>query len=95
MNIWQVILPPEGSTFLSDDLGLLESVEFEQRIKMILEIINEVEWTDMDPDTITRFSDIYIYRDILKNSPFSKGVFFAPFYMSNEIMPSKIINARL
>lgn len=49
----RVILPTEGSTFLSDDLGLLESVEFEQRIKMILEIINEVEWTDMDPDTIT------------------------------------------
>lgn len=55
MNVWQVILPTEGSTFLSDDLRLLESVEFEQRIKSIWEIIEEVEWKDMDPDTVTRF----------------------------------------
>lgn len=55
MNVWQVVLPTEGSTFLSDDLRLLESVEFEQRIKSIWEIIEEVEWKDMDPDTVTRF----------------------------------------
>lgn len=49
----RVILPNNGSTFLSDDLGLLESVEFQQRIKHVVDIINEVEWKDMDPDAIT------------------------------------------
>ncbi|XP_058110357.1 UDP-glucose:glycoprotein glucosyltransferase isoform X2 [Magnolia sinica] len=49
----RVILPLDGKTFLSDDLGLLESVEFEQRIKHIVEIIEEVEWKDVDPDDLT------------------------------------------
>ena len=40
---------------LSHDLLLLESVEFKQRIKFILEIIEEVKWQDVDPDMLTRF----------------------------------------
>lgn len=48
------MFPLAGSSFLSDDLGLLETVEFKQRIKYILEIIEEVKWQDMDPDSLTR-----------------------------------------
>ncbi|KAL6178989.1 hypothetical protein ACLB2K_050505 [Fragaria x ananassa] len=43
----------EESSFLSHDLSLLESVEFTQRIKHIVEIIEEVKWQDVDPDTLT------------------------------------------
>lgn len=42
-------------TFLTHDLNLLESVEFKQRIKHIAEIIEEVQWQDIDPDVLTRF----------------------------------------
>ncbi|XP_024024438.1 UDP-glucose:glycoprotein glucosyltransferase isoform X2 [Morus notabilis] len=49
----RVMYPSDGSTFLSHDLHLLESVEFKQRIKLIVEIIDEVNWQDVDPDTLT------------------------------------------
>lgn len=45
----------DGDTLLSHDLHLLESVEFKQRIKHIVEIIEEVKWENMDPDMLTRF----------------------------------------
>jgi UDP-glucose:glycoprotein glucosyltransferase len=45
----------EESTLLSQDLTLLESLEFKQRIKHIVEIMEEVKWQDVDPDTLTRF----------------------------------------
>ncbi|XP_068649445.1 UDP-glucose:glycoprotein glucosyltransferase [Aristolochia californica] len=55
----RVIFPVEHSTFLSDDLRLLEEVEFEQRVKHIAEIIEEVDWQDVNPDDLTSkfFSD--------------------------------------
>ncbi|GAB4848141.1 hypothetical protein Ancab_002807 [Ancistrocladus abbreviatus] len=43
----------EDDVFLSHDLHLLESLEFKQRIKQIVEIIEEVKWENMDPDSIT------------------------------------------
>ncbi|KAJ9158912.1 hypothetical protein P3X46_024455 [Hevea brasiliensis] len=46
------VLTNEG-TFLSHDLNLLESLEFKQRIKHIAEIIEEVQWQDIDPDVLT------------------------------------------
>ncbi|KAF9602136.1 hypothetical protein IFM89_025181 [Coptis chinensis] len=49
----RVMVPVEGSIFLSQDLGLLESVEFEQRIKHVMKIIDEVDWKDIDPDVLT------------------------------------------
>lgn len=49
----RVTVPVKGSSFLSLDFGLLESVEFEQRIKHIVEIIENVEWQDVDPDVLT------------------------------------------
>uniref|UniRef100_A0A1D1XJM9 UDP-glucose:glycoprotein glucosyltransferase n=2 Tax=Anthurium amnicola TaxID=1678845 RepID=A0A1D1XJM9_9ARAE len=49
----RVILPADGDTFLSDDLDLLESVEFEKRIKYVVDIIEGVEWSDVDPDDLT------------------------------------------
>lgn len=50
----QVMFPSDESTFLSHDLHLLESVELKQRIKHIVEIIEEVSWQDIDPDIVTR-----------------------------------------
>lgn len=49
-----MVLGDEG-TFLSHDLQLLETVEYKQRIKYIVEIIEEVKWQDIDPDMLTRY----------------------------------------
>ncbi|RDX75646.1 UDP-glucose:glycoprotein glucosyltransferase, partial [Mucuna pruriens] len=49
----RVTYPIDESTFLSADLLLLESIEFKQRTKHILEIIEEVKWQDVDPDILT------------------------------------------
>ncbi|XP_068312697.1 UDP-glucose:glycoprotein glucosyltransferase-like [Pyrus communis] len=49
----RVTLVNDGGTFLSHDLRLLESLEFAQRIRHIVEIIEEVKWQDMDPDILT------------------------------------------
>ncbi|KAL3004823.1 hypothetical protein AAZX31_08G185500 [Glycine max] len=49
----RVTYPIDESTFLSPDLLLLESIEFKQRTKHILEIIEEVKWQDVDPDMLT------------------------------------------
>ncbi|XP_059648174.1 UDP-glucose:glycoprotein glucosyltransferase isoform X1 [Cornus florida] len=49
----RVIRTTDDSTFMSHDLHLLESVEFKQRIKHIVEIIEEVKWEDIDPDMLT------------------------------------------
>nr|CAD1836155.1 unnamed protein product [Ananas comosus var. bracteatus] len=50
----------DGNSFLSDDLGLLDSVEYNLRIKYIVDIIEEVEWVDVDPDYLTSkfYSDL-------------------------------------
>ncbi|KAJ9552536.1 hypothetical protein OSB04_016581 [Centaurea solstitialis] len=48
----RVVRVPDSVTFLSQDLNLLESVEFKQRIKHIADIIEEVTWDDVDPDTL-------------------------------------------
>ncbi|XP_061337152.1 UDP-glucose:glycoprotein glucosyltransferase isoform X1 [Gastrolobium bilobum] len=49
----RVTYPIDESAFLSADLQLLESIEFKQRTKHIVEIIEEVEWQDVDPDMLT------------------------------------------
>lgn len=51
---------PIDDDFSSDDLGLLESLEYEKRIKHILEIIEEVELINVDPDELTSkfYSDL-------------------------------------
>ncbi|KAF3637054.1 UDP-glucose:glycoprotein glucosyltransferase [Capsicum annuum] len=49
----RVISLVDDISFLSHDLQLLESLEFKQRIKHIVEIIEEVEWVDIDPDMLT------------------------------------------
>ncbi|THU65445.1 hypothetical protein C4D60_Mb05t03700 [Musa balbisiana] len=49
----RIFILKDGSPFLSDDLSLLESVEYELRIKYIYEIIDQVEWVDVDPDDLT------------------------------------------
>ncbi|KAL0422276.1 UNVERIFIED_CONTAM: UDP-glucose:glycoprotein glucosyltransferase [Sesamum latifolium] len=49
----RVIRLSNGSTFLNHDLHLLESLEFKQRIKHIAEIVEDIEWEDVDPDMLT------------------------------------------
>jgi hypothetical protein len=49
------MFPGDEGTFLSHDLHLLETMEFKQRVKHIGEIIEEVQWQDVDPDMLTRF----------------------------------------
>ncbi|KAM6554272.1 hypothetical protein CsatB_015034 [Cannabis sativa] len=49
----RVTLSVDGSMFLSHDMHLLEALEFKQRIKHIVEIIEEIKWHDVDPDTLT------------------------------------------
>ncbi|KAH1236968.1 UDP-glucose:glycoprotein glucosyltransferase [Glycine max] len=56
----RVTYPIDKSTFLTADLHLLESIEFKQRTKHIVEIIEEVEWRDVDPDTITSELDMAV-----------------------------------
>lgn len=59
----------EGTTFLSHDLQLLESLEFKQRIKHIVEIVEEVKWEDVDPDMLTRFIFFLVFTAFLDNFP--------------------------
>ncbi|KAJ8506506.1 hypothetical protein OPV22_007392 [Ensete ventricosum] len=56
----RIFILKDGSPFLSDDLSLLESVEYELRIKYIYEIIDQAEWVDVDPDDLTSkfYSDL-------------------------------------
>lgn len=49
----RVMFPIEESTFVSHDLHLLESVEFKHRVKHVKEILEEVEWQNIDPDMLT------------------------------------------
>lgn len=59
----RVIHPIDESTFTSHDLRLLDAVEFKQRIKGIVEIIEEVKWQDIDPDMLTSkfISDVIMF----------------------------------
>ncbi|KAJ6389720.1 hypothetical protein OIU77_027940 [Salix suchowensis] len=59
----RVMFPGDEGTFLSHDLHLLETMEFKQRVKHIGEIIEEVQWQDLDPDMLTSkfVSDIIMY----------------------------------
>ncbi|XP_012568016.1 UDP-glucose:glycoprotein glucosyltransferase [Cicer arietinum] len=49
----RVTSPIDENTFLSADLYLLESIELKKRTKHIVEIIEEVNWQDVDPDMLT------------------------------------------
>ncbi|KAI3990911.1 hypothetical protein MKX01_026095 [Papaver californicum] len=59
----RIMLPAHGSTFSRYDLDLLESVEFGQRIKHIMEVVEETKWDDMDPDMLTSkfLSDLIMF----------------------------------
>lgn len=48
----RVVRVTDGVTFLSQDLNLLESLEYKQRTKHIADIIEEVTWENVDPDTL-------------------------------------------
>ncbi|GMH06742.1 hypothetical protein Nepgr_008582 [Nepenthes gracilis] len=49
----RVIQLADDDTFLSHDLHLLESLEFKQRVKHFVEIIEDAKWEDTDPDSLT------------------------------------------
>ncbi|XP_066322950.1 UDP-glucose:glycoprotein glucosyltransferase-like [Miscanthus floridulus] len=56
----RVFIMNEGESFLANDLGLLESIEYDLRTKYIFEITEEVEFAGVDPDDLTSqfYSDI-------------------------------------
>jgi UDP-glucose:glycoprotein glucosyltransferase len=56
----RVFVMNEGEPFLANDLGLLESMEYDLRTKYIFEIIEEVEFAGVDPDDLTSqfYSDL-------------------------------------
>ncbi|KAL0920817.1 hypothetical protein M5K25_009987 [Dendrobium thyrsiflorum] len=56
----RVFASMNGVSFSSDDLELLESVEYQHRIRHIHELIDEVEWSNVDPDELTSnfYSDL-------------------------------------
>ncbi|KAI4342257.1 hypothetical protein MLD38_026900 [Melastoma candidum] len=49
----RVLFPPANASFTGDDLRLLESVEFNQRIKHVMEVIEAADWQNIDPDMLT------------------------------------------
>lgn len=49
-----MIFPVDEKTFLGQDLHLLESMEFSQKVKPVQEIIEGIEWQGLDPDLLTR-----------------------------------------
>ncbi|KAF3525313.1 hypothetical protein F2Q69_00051379 [Brassica cretica] len=58
----RVIFPVDERTFMGHDLHLLESMEFNQRVKPVQEIIEGIEWQGVDPDLLTSkyFSDVFM-----------------------------------
>ncbi|KAJ1295214.1 hypothetical protein BS78_01G207000 [Paspalum vaginatum] len=56
----RVFIMNNDESFLANDLGLLESMEYDLRTKYIFEIIEEVEFSGVDPDDLTSqfYSDI-------------------------------------
>ncbi|CAN6310811.1 unnamed protein product [Urochloa humidicola] len=56
----RVFVMNKGESFLANDLGLLESMEYDLRTKYIFEIIEEVDFAGVDPDDLTSqfYSDI-------------------------------------
>lgn len=49
----RLVLLREENILLREDLLLLESMEFKQRIKQIADIVEEVKWENIDPDMLT------------------------------------------
>ncbi|KAF8672264.1 hypothetical protein HU200_049461 [Digitaria exilis] len=64
-----VFVMNEGEPFLANDLGLLESIEYDLRTKYIFEIIEEVEFIGVDPDDLT--SQFYSDTAMLVSSSMS------------------------
>ncbi|XP_013591506.1 PREDICTED: UDP-glucose:glycoprotein glucosyltransferase isoform X2 [Brassica oleracea var. oleracea] len=58
----RVIFPVDERTFMGHDLHLLESMEINQRVKPVQEIIEGIEWQGVDPDLLTSkyFSDVFM-----------------------------------
>ncbi|KAF8723076.1 hypothetical protein HU200_022226 [Digitaria exilis] len=65
----RVFVMNEGEPFLANDLGLLESIEYDLRTKYIFEIIEEVEFIGVDPDDLT--SQFYSDTAMLVSSSMS------------------------
>lgn len=76
--------PIDENNFLSHDLHLLESVELKQRVKHIVEIIEEVNWQDIDPDIVTRLVDFCSFSIILSHSFSFYSFLFLPFSFWGE-----------
>lgn len=52
----------EGHYFVKEDFSLLENVEYEKRVKQVEELVDKIQWTDVDSDDLTRFCNRSLSR---------------------------------
>jgi hypothetical protein len=53
-NDVQVFIQEEGKYFVAEDFLLLETVEYDKRVKPVEELIEKIEWESVEPDDLTR-----------------------------------------
>lgn len=54
--ICQVFVQEHGHYFVAEDFSLLETVEYEKRVKQVETLVEKVEWEGIDSDELTRWS---------------------------------------
>lgn len=50
----QVFIQEEGKYFVAEDFVLLETVEYDKRVKPVEELVEKIEWESVEPDDLTR-----------------------------------------
>jgi hypothetical protein len=50
----QVLIQEEGKYFVAEDFVLLETVEYDKRVKPVEELVEKIEWESVEPDDLTR-----------------------------------------
>jgi hypothetical protein len=54
MVIAQVFIQEKGGYFVAEDFALLDSVEYQSRVKPVAAVIENIEWNNVDADELTR-----------------------------------------
>lgn len=49
----QVFIQEEGKYFVAEDFVLLETVEYDKRVKPVEELVEKIEWESVEPDDLT------------------------------------------
>lgn len=89
----RVTFPINEGAFFRHDLHLLETVEFKYRVKHIVEITEEINWQDQDPDKITsKFVSDIIMLVSSSMSMRDRSSESARFEMLNEEYSAVLIN---